>query len=258
MKNLISLIPLLLIVVAVVLLVLRTRWNLARRAAFIRDYPLPRGLMEKLAEKHPGLSASQRQLVVQGLRQFFLAYLQGRSQVVSMPSQVVDDLWHEFILYTREYRGFCQRAFGRFLHHSPAAVLGSAKRINEGLRRVWWHACKQEGLNPRNASRLPLLFSLDADLALANGFRYELNCKALRQPTDDSGGVAIYCGSDFGNTSVDGGTAGFGDGHGAHDAHGGHSGLGSHGDSGGHGGHGGDGGGHGCGGHGCGGGGCSS
>ena len=54
-----------------------------------------------------------------GLRQFFLAYLMSGKRYVSMPSQVADDLWHEFILYTREYDAFCRRAFGGFLHHTP-------------------------------------------------------------------------------------------------------------------------------------------
>jgi hypothetical protein len=43
----------------------------------------------------------------QGLKQFFLAHLMSDRKLVSMPSQIVDHLWHEFILYTREYQHFC-------------------------------------------------------------------------------------------------------------------------------------------------------
>src|SRR5688500_15066029 len=95
-------------------------WNAARRAEFIRIEPLPKGLDEKLRAHHPALSQKDCQLVAQGLRQFFLAYLKGGRKTVSMPSQVVDDLWHEFILHTRGYESFCRRAFGGFLHHTPA------------------------------------------------------------------------------------------------------------------------------------------
>eukprot|EP01034_Spumella_vulgaris_P038231 gene38231-47204_t len=77
-------------------------------------------------QKHPQLTTKECQLVAQGLRQFFLAHLKSGRKYVSMPSQVADDLWHEFILYTMNYQQFCQHAFGRFLHHTPAVVLGEA------------------------------------------------------------------------------------------------------------------------------------
>ncbi|MEV7026099.1 hypothetical protein [Kitasatospora sp. NPDC093558] len=35
------------------------------------------------------------------------------------PSRLVDHGWHTFLMYTREYAGFCDRVAGRFLHHSP-------------------------------------------------------------------------------------------------------------------------------------------
>lgn len=62
-------------------------------------------------------------LVARALRQFFLAHLQSDPQYVSMPSQVDDELWHEFILYTRNYDAFCRRAFGRFMPMGEAVDL---------------------------------------------------------------------------------------------------------------------------------------
>ncbi|MGW0703255.1 glycine-rich domain-containing protein [Streptomyces sp. NPDC002867] len=35
------------------------------------------------------------------------------------PSQAVDPGWHAFMLHTREYAAWCQRRFGRFVHHNP-------------------------------------------------------------------------------------------------------------------------------------------
>lgn len=217
-----------------------------RREDFIRHAELPKGLFERLRAKHPQLGLKDCQLVAHGLRQFFLAYLKGGRRFVSMPSQVVDDLWHEFILHTRHYDLFCRRAFGRFLHHAPAAILTGDRRRNEGLRRVWWQACREENIDPRAPTRLPLLFALDAKLDVADGFRYVPDCGGVRRaaaPGAVAGAsAATYCGGDFGSTSFDGGTAGFGDGGGD--------------GSGGGGIFGGDGGGSdGCGG-GCGGGGC--
>jgi len=159
----------------------------ARRESYVRTYMFPPG-------------------------QFFLVYLKGGRRNVAMPSQAVDDLWHEFILYTKNYDAFCRRAFGQFLHHSPAIVLNAAdKPGNAGLRRVWWHACLEENINPRRPTRLPLLFALDKKLAIPGGFIYALDCNAVRRTSDHGSATVVNCGGDFSSTSVDGTTDGFGD-----------------------------------------------
>jgi hypothetical protein len=188
------------------------RWRQLARAQFIRNYTFPHGLFEKLRAKRPQLDTKQMQLVARALRQFFLAYLQGGRRYVSMPSQVVDDLWHEFILYTRHYDAFCRRAFGGFLHHTPAVVLSRDRQNNSGLRRVWWYSCKEENINPRAATRLPLLFALDAKLSIADGFVYKPDCrKEERADAGGCGGGATHCGGDFSDSAYDGSTEGFGD-----------------------------------------------
>lgn len=50
-----------------------------------------------------GMELKDQQLVARALRQFFLTFHKSKYQRVAMPSQVVDDLWHEFILFTRDY-----------------------------------------------------------------------------------------------------------------------------------------------------------
>jgi hypothetical protein len=238
-------VPIALAILATVIAVsLFRKWLQLRRAEFIRTYRWPPGLLDRLEKHRSGLERKDSALVSRGLRQFFIAYLMSGKRYVSMPSQAADDLWHEFILYTREYNAFCRRAFGGFLHHTPAVVLSEHRQSNEGLRRVWWYCCKYESIDPVKPTRLPLLFALDAKLNITDGFVYHPQCEELRK--DGSGGAA-YCGGDFANSSIDGSSAGFGDA-GSDGSHGGH------GDAGG--GHGGDAGGGGsCGGGGCGGGG---
>jgi hypothetical protein len=181
------------------------------RTEFIRTYPLPHGLFDKLRRVYPVLSLKDCQLVAHALRHFFLAYLKSGCKFVSMPSQVVDTLWHEFILYTKHYETFCNKAFGRFLHHSPAVVLSSAKQSNVGLRRCWWYACLEENINPRKPTRLPLLFALDAKLNIPGGFHYVTDCRGRRENDSESGGRIIYCGGDFSSPDFDGTTDGLGD-----------------------------------------------
>jgi hypothetical protein len=31
----------------------------------------------------------------------------------------IDDMWHTFVLFTKEYRDFCNHYFGQFIDHSP-------------------------------------------------------------------------------------------------------------------------------------------
>jgi hypothetical protein len=34
-------------------------------------------------------------------------------------AEEVDDLWHTFLLFTRDYQDFCDEYLGRFIHHDP-------------------------------------------------------------------------------------------------------------------------------------------
>lgn len=193
-----------------------TFWQRHRRLQredFIRHFAFPRGVFNKVIERHPQLSQKDMELVSRGLRQFFMAYHRGGYQQVSMPSQVADDLWHEFILYTRHYQAFCKQAFGRFLHHTPAVVLrGQPGKANEGLRRCWRLTCREENINPRKPSRLPLLFALDSKFHIANGFLYVADCSGVRREGEASdGGATVHCGGDFSDGSIDGGTSGLSD-----------------------------------------------
>jgi hypothetical protein len=175
-------------------------WEMSKRRQFVRESLLPRFISVKLREKYPHLSVSDTDLVMRGLRQFFITYLRSGKQFVAMPSQVVDAAWHEFILHTRGYESWCDVAFGKLLHHSPAEVLGKSAARNDGLRRTWFWACKEESIDPRNPSRLPLLFALDKKLNIPGGFTYVPDC----QDIDRQSGSGTQCGSDFG--SSDGGS----------------------------------------------------
>ena len=212
------------VVGGIVVLLLLSRWREARREQFIRNYTLPLGLYRGVRRLRPALTDKDMQLANRALRQFFLAYLKGGFRYVSMPSQLADELWHEFILNTREYAAFCQKAFGRMLHHTPAAALGANKKHNEGLRRCWWQACKEEQIDPRKPTRLPLLFALDTKVRLAGGLRYWLGAPGLIRDElapADGGDGGSYSVTSFSDSSIDGCTDGFGDGDGCSDGGGG-------------------------------------
>ena len=186
--------------------------RLARaREARVRQLDFPKGTFAKVRAQHPQLSDKDMALVAQGLRQFFLAYLKSGRRPVSMPSQVADDLWHEFILHTRRYQLFCQQAFGRFLHHTPAVSLTGVVQSNAGLRRCGREACRDEHINPFKPTRLPLLFALDTKFNIAQGFRYQPDCGGVKRQHREGDAGVVHCGGDFSDRSFDGGTAGLSD-----------------------------------------------
>lgn len=200
--------PQLLLLIAVIILTALLWRNLARqrRQRYIAGYPYQRLLDARLAARRPELSEAQRREVFAGLRDYFLCCLQARRRMVAMPSQAVDDAWHEFILFTRQYDTFCGHAFGRFLHHTPAEAMATPTQASEGIRRAWRLACAHEGIDPRAPSRLPRLFALDAALGIAGGFIYQLDCLAQQGATGSG-----FCASHIGCSSGCAGDAGDGD-----------------------------------------------
>jgi len=196
-------------------------WENSQRRQFIREARFPPVLFTKLREAYPRLSRSDADLVLRGLRQFFMAH-QRSGQFVAMPSKLADEAWHAFILHTRAYEDWCRAAFGSLMHHTPAEVLGSDPKRNDGLRRTWYWACKEESINPRSPSRLPLLFALDKKFDVPGGFSYVPDCRDI----DRQSGSDAYCGTSFGDggSSGDGGCPGDAQGFGGCEASGGDAG----------------------------------
>jgi hypothetical protein len=191
-------------------------WARSRRAAYIDNFPYVRLLDKRLAARRPELSEAQRQEVFVGLNDYFQLCRTAGKRMVAMPSQAVDDAWHEFILFTRQYDKFCQGAFGRFLHHTPAEAMSAPTQASESIRRAWRLACAREQIDPQKPDRLPRLFALDAALLIAGGFIYHLDCMATQKAGMGDGYCAshIGCGGSGGcagdSSSSDGGDGGGG------------------------------------------------
>lgn len=47
-----------------------------------------------------------------------------------VPSPVLDEAWHAFVLFTSDYAQFCEKHFGGFLHHAPQRH--GEKRLSRG------------------------------------------------------------------------------------------------------------------------------
>ena len=100
-----------------------------RQEGFITTYEFPPALLKKVHQTYPHIHSKDSTLILTGLQEFFLICLDAEMKPVSMPSQVVDVAWHEFILSTRAYEEFCQNAFLRTLPSSYAGRSHAGDRI---------------------------------------------------------------------------------------------------------------------------------
>jgi hypothetical protein len=128
-----------------------------------------------------------RELVEEGLRQWLrccAAALRDK-QVIGMPSHAVDEAWHGLILCTARYSAFCERAYGRFLHHhpdggAPDGLPAAVEPMHEQLRRtviawsmvavpgepcVLWDLDKHVGVDEPWGLDLDRVEAIEADLA---------------------------------------------------------------------------------------------
>ncbi|MFT4017544.1 MAG: hypothetical protein QM668_11320 [Agriterribacter sp.] len=46
---------------------------------------------------------------------------------------IVDEMWHNFILFTKEYHAFCNRYFNRYFHHLPASKAEKEEQKRKNL-----------------------------------------------------------------------------------------------------------------------------
>jgi len=161
------------------------------RESSIDNYVFPPGIRQKVRKRYPHLSEAELDLVFQALREYFHLCRKAGRRLLSMPSQVVDVAWHEFILFTRNYQVFCQRCLGRFLHHTPAEAMTTPTLASDGIKRTWRLACLRQKIDPKAAAAVPLLFAIDSRLKIPDGFNYVLNCTMMGDAT------ARYCASDI-------------------------------------------------------------
>jgi hypothetical protein len=58
----------------------------------------------------------------------------GEDLTMNREMAVIDEMWHTFLLFTRDYYDFCHRYFGCFVHHQPTPT--SVKQAMTPERRM--------------------------------------------------------------------------------------------------------------------------
>lgn len=165
--------------------------GMARRLAAIDAYEFPSSVRSRFSIQHESLSAEDVRLVEAGTRQWFRLVARQPKAKLAMPSVIVDEMWHEHVLHTREYADFCQIAFVRFLHHTPESAMsdeGASTNRTGGLAATYRLARQDERDEP---GRLPLLFRVDAELGISGGRRYMADCGGRGQCHEMPGAVCL-------------------------------------------------------------------
>lgn len=66
----------------------------------------------------------------EGIRRYknFLLLILKYPKIHFSPTRDIDEVWHNHILFTREYHQDCMKIFGKYLHHSPIKYTGTKEK----------------------------------------------------------------------------------------------------------------------------------
>ncbi len=115
------------------------------------------GLIERLQDKLE-MSEQDALELFQDTKRFL--FICGTKKGSMGPPELIDECWHHFILFTKDYESFCRTFFGRFIHHSPkmkaeiAQGDGTpAKNTLDGLHEIFGEVDPKNWIYPiRNLS----------------------------------------------------------------------------------------------------------
>lgn len=164
------------------------RRSIRKAEAFIQGYEFPPHIGRRVQRRHPHLGESGWQQVEQGLREWFICCAWRGRTVLGMPSRAVDDAWHEFILDSIAYTGFCDVAFGAYLHHTPDEAMSTPMADALGNTVRAWDRSEA------GASEESVLWDLDEELEIPKPLGVNgLQLSAVRSGAPALGGAAAGC-----------------------------------------------------------------
>ncbi len=172
-----------------------------KRLKALESHVFPERYQAEVMKRYPHLSTEHVNIAFEQLRLYFFICMLKKPTSVAMPSRIVDVCWHIFLCDTRQYKHFCETVFGDFLHHEvwveanltvqnkliPDVVQKEQEDLSEELKaqqalefrnqlaaaRIYQWAVEFEGIGQNSMlPTVPLLFRIDKDLAISDGFYY--------------------------------------------------------------------------------------
>ncbi|MBI2013821.1 MAG: hypothetical protein HYS87_03280 [Candidatus Colwellbacteria bacterium] len=74
-------------------------------------------MVSRYTERY-GVSMETAKVLFEECKKFLVACAKTKDPI-SPPNKDVDEMWHFFILHTKDYAAFCETYFGKFIHHVP-------------------------------------------------------------------------------------------------------------------------------------------
>lgn len=88
--------------------------NLPELLAFRAPYLEERLVRERRVSTHEEVAR-----LLDEVKKYLVLARLNPTRGLPMLSRRVDEVWHQFVLFSEEYTRFCHRFFGRFVHHVP-------------------------------------------------------------------------------------------------------------------------------------------
>ena len=103
--------------------------TLVRKAReLVSDRPDLHAVRKRMMEKH---EMSRQQVETAEIHFSRFALLVDVADGPISPSKLADDYWHEFLMFTRLYRQWCEKHFGAVLDHHPGVKSGAKDRVKQ-------------------------------------------------------------------------------------------------------------------------------
>lgn len=164
------------------LLVYQTRRSARRGEKYIAVCEFPLHVRRGVLGRHPNLSEDDLNLVLTGLRDWFICCAWRGRQQLGMPSRAVDEAWQEFTLDTPSYAEFCRLAFRKYLPRASTVLkVDPLVECEDGLLetvRAW-------DRSDAGSNREAVLWDLDLRIGISSRLavdRSELRVARSRSP----------------------------------------------------------------------------
>lgn len=77
-------------------------------------------MIEKLLRDHFVDTSEEGEALFLEVKKFCVLAQSDDTKIWTMHSFRIDEVWHQFILFTKKYINFCERFFGTYVQHSPS------------------------------------------------------------------------------------------------------------------------------------------
>lgn len=147
-------------------------------------------LIEKLLKNHIAQTPEEAEALFGEAKKYLILCHLDSGAPWNMYSTRVDEAWHQFVLFTRQYTDFCQRYFGKFLHHNPSNDPTVAETLHENPSTFGDFSSRYEEVF---GEPLPDIWFDDRSIALSTRV---MNDNAGKFEVSVGGGVVCLAGPD--------------------------------------------------------------